>query len=98
MLNSDELINVYTALSYHEVATLHNNFKKLYTFIATLDSYSNYRHSILNAFLSVYQARILSPKSKTMAIFGDSFIFIHRSSSVITDLVEYRRRKLIQFQ
>lgn len=98
LLNSSELNEVYLALSFAEAMNLHSNFKKLYTFISTLHSQNKYRLQILKAFLSVYQARILSPKAQTMCMFGDSFIFIHRSSSIISDLVEYRRRKLIQFQ
>lgn len=48
---------------------------------------------IIRSMLSVYQARIIHG-SKIMRIFGDSYIFLHRSSPIAGDLLDQRRRNI----
>ncbi len=47
--------------------------------------------------LSIYQARIIHG-SRTMRIFGDSYIFLYRSSPIINDLIEERKKDLQRHQ
>jgi len=52
---------------------------------------------IIRSMLSVFQARIIQG-SKIMRIFGDSYIFIHRSSPIVGDLQDKRRKDLQKHQ
>ena len=87
MLNANRLSDVVRSLTHNEVIDLHLVYKRMHCLTSSLSGRNHYSVQVLKAILSVYQARLIDQRSKTMRIYGDSYIFIHRSSILVTDLL-----------
>lgn len=84
-------------LKVSEFANIYSGVQSLYFLMTNLQAGNSNSWWIIRSMLSLYQARIIHG-SKIMRIFGDSYIFIHRSSPIVGDLQDKRRKDLQKHQ
>lgn len=84
-------------LTVAEFANIYSGVQSLYFLMTNLKSGNPNSWWIIRSMLSVYHARIIQG-SKIMRIFGDSYIFLHRSSPIVGDLQDKRRKDLQKHQ
>lgn len=80
-------------LNTSQFANIYSGVQSLYYLMSNLRVENPNSWWIIRSMLSVYQARIVSG-SKIMKLFGDSYIFMHRSSPIVGDLQDYRNREI----
>lgn len=84
-------------LTVWQFANIYSGVQSLYFLMTNLQAGNPNSWWIIRSMLSVYQARIIHG-SKIMRILGDSYIFIHRSSPIVGDLQDKRRKDLQKHQ
>jgi hypothetical protein len=84
-------------LTTYQFANIYSGVQSLYFLMSNLQAGNTNSWWIIRSMLSVYQARIING-SKIMRIFGDSYIFIHRSSPIVGDLQDKRRKDIQKHQ